>query len=91
MDQCVVFPLEVPNFILATSKGTTRLHRGDGCWQARGLTFNEYVIHEAMPESSAYTDFCKRCWRGDAPAPRPDEASDAEFSESSSSSTSSSS
>ena len=45
-----------------------RLHRRDGCYRGRQLTFKDYeLVYEDPPPAASYTDFCRSCWPSGTP------------------------
>ena len=46
------------------ARGTVlRLHRTDGCWQARTLSFADYEVCDLhLVPRQLYTHYCRSCW-----------------------------
>jgi muconolactone delta-isomerase len=44
-----------------------RLHRRDGCYRGRSLTFNSYELVFGNPSPNSYTDYCRSCWSDSKP------------------------
>jgi hypothetical protein len=61
---------EVAPFIIACSKrGASRcLHKGGGCWRARGLVFLSFETCYVSPvPAPSYKTYCRDCWPREGP------------------------
>jgi hypothetical protein len=62
---------EVAPFIIAcTKRGASRcLHKGNGCWRARGLAFLTYELcHSSPVPAPLYNTHCRDCWPKEGPS-----------------------
>jgi hypothetical protein len=62
---------EVAPYIIACSKrGASRcLHKGGGCWRARGYAFLSYeLFYDSPVPAPLYNTHCRDCWPKDGPS-----------------------
>ncbi len=59
-----------PHVVAVGYRGrVARLHRRDGCYRGRQLTFKDYeLVHEDPLLAASYTDIFRSCWPSGTPS-----------------------